>query len=177
MIKKLLTFIRDIFKHQVVKDYLTTENKSEEEMALPNPKYIRPKTDIIFVHCAATPPHMDIGAEDIRRWHKEKGWRDIGYHDVIRRNGSVEQGRHYEETGAHVKGYNSRSIGVCLVGGVDEDGKPENNFTDAQFKSLRRVIRFYKTKYPSAVIMGHNEVSDKACPSFDVQEWLKAGNV
>lgn len=134
----------------------------------------RKKTTLICVHCAATRPEMDIGVSEIREWHLARGFSDIGYADVIRRDGRVEEGRHIDDVGAHAKGYNEVSVGICLVGGVDKKNRPENNFTDAQFKSLKRLLRFYKAKYPKAVIVGHNELdSGKACPSFDVQEWLR----
>lgn len=136
---------------------------------------VRKETHFIVVHCSATRPNMDIGAADIDRWHKEKGWKGIGYHDVIRRNGSLEFGREENEVGAHAKGYNSMSVGICLVGGLSQDTwKPENNFTKEQFKTLARCLKFYKTLFPHAQIVGHNELdSGKACPCFDVQVWLE----
>ena len=84
--------------------------------------------DHIIVHCSYTPPSMDIGAETIREWHtlpkpKGRGWSDIGYHWVIRRNGTVEAGRSEERAGAHAKGYNQDSIGICLIGGKSEKRK------------------------------------------------------
>mgnify|MGYP001441377098 CR=1 FL=1 len=91
----------------------------------------RAKTDYIVVHCSATKPSMDIGSEKIRDWHvNERGWRDIGYHKVIRRNGEIEDGRDIRDSGAHAAGYNSKSVGVCMVGGMAEDNSAENNFTD-----------------------------------------------
>jgi len=120
---------------------------------------------------------MDIGADEIRLWHLARGWSDIGYHDVIRRNGRAEQGRPVERTGAHVAGQNTGSIGICLVGGIDERGKPDANFTRAQFITLRRLLRFYKAQHKNVTIHGHNEFSNKACPSFDVQQWLKETNL
>lgn len=126
----------------------------------------------IIIHCSATRPDMDIGADDIRRWHKNRGWSDIGYHDVIRRNGGIEEGRPLSRIGAHCKGHNKDSIGVCMVGGVDDQLAPENNFTDSQWKSLQRLIAAYAVQFPKATVHGHNEFSTKACPSFDVQEWL-----
>ncbi len=117
---------------------------------------------------------MDIGVDEIDRWHKDKGWNGVGYHDVIRRNGIVEQGRQENDVGAHVKGYNSISVGICLVGGINEDGSPENNFTDNQMKSLIRLLRFYRVLFPSAAIVGHNQLNPhKACPSFNVGDWVK----
>ena len=138
----------------------------------------RKKTDLIVVHCAATRPEMDIGVAEIDRWHRERGFDMIGYHDVIRRDGSVEQGRDIDAVGAHVKGHNSHSVGVCMAGGVDKKNRPQNNFTDAQFKSLSRLLKFYKVKYPKAMIVGHTDLDhSKACPSFDVREWLAQSGV
>lgn len=134
--------------------------------------------DKLIIHCAATRPNQDIGVKEIRKWHVEgNGWKDIGYHDVIRINGDIEKGRPIDQVGAHVAGHNTGSIGVCMVGGVDKDGKPSANFTDAQWRSLERYVRTFKTEYPKATIHGHNEFAAKACPSFDVQKWLKDKNI
>lgn len=132
------------------------------------------KIEKLFVHCSATKPTMDIGAKEIREWHVQgNGWKDIGYHFVIRRNGVVEDGRPIEQVGAHVAGHNANSVGVCLVGGIDEKGSAEANFTPGQWKALIRVLRVLKAEYPKATIHGHNEFAAKACPSFNVQKWLK----
>ena len=119
----------------------------------------RKKTEYIVIHCSATKPEMDIGAAEIDVWHRERGFDKIGYHDVIRRDGRTEEGRGSDEIGAHVQGYNSISIGICLIGGVDKKNRPENNFTEAQFKSLRRLLKFYKAKYPKAKIVVHNALN------------------
>ncbi len=126
------------------------------------------KIDKVILHCSATPPKMDIGVKDIDRWHKEKGWSGIGYHYVIKRDGSIEDGRPIEKTGAHVRGHNTGSIGICIVGGVDEYMEAEENFTDEQWRSLRNLLKICKADYKRATIHGHNEFSHKACPSFDV---------
>lgn len=133
----------------------------------------RPRTDFIVVHCAATKPTMDIGVREIRQWHVGQGWLDVGYHFVIRRNGTVEDGRPHDVIGSHVKDYNSRALGICLVGGINAEGKPENNFTKEQFDSLRLLLIATKRQYPEANIVGHNDLDKgKACPSFDVGNWL-----
>lgn len=130
-------------------------------------------TKYIVVHCAATKPTMDIGLREIRQWHRERGWLDIGYHYVIRRDGTVETGRPQEVIGAHVEGHNYESLGICMAGGIDAKGKPENNFTPAQFESLRTLLDKLKVDYPSAKIVGHRDLDPKkACPSFDVASWL-----
>lgn len=129
-------------------------------------------TDHIVIHCAATKPSMDIGLREIRMWHKQQGWLDVGYHFIIRRDGTVEEGRPIDVVGSHVKNHNSNSVGVCLVGGVDEKMKPEANYTDAQWASLVAVVSDLQAKYPTASVKGHNEFdAGKACPSFNVQKW------
>ena len=132
----------------------------------------RSSTDYIVIHCAATKPSMDIGADTIRDWHVNgNGWRDIGYHLVIKRNGDVEKGRDINDSGAHAAGYNSKSIGLCLVGGMAEDNSAEDNFTAQQWTSLLATVKELEVDYPSAKVIGHNEISEKECPSFDVQKW------
>lgn len=142
----------------------------------------------IVVHCSATPPNMDIGAAEIDAMHRaRKDMRcKIGYHTVIRRNGAIEGGRPLNEHGAHVKGHNYESWGICMIGGVDKNGAPENNFTHEQFSSLRMVIKSYKVLAPQAKALGHRDLSPdingdgvisrnewlKDCPCFDVREWL-----
>lgn len=131
----------------------------------------RSRTDAIFVHCSATKPEMDIGVETIRMWHKQQGWLDVGYHFIIKRDGTVEEGRPVNVVGSHVKDWNSRSVGVCLVGGVDAKGKFEANFTPAQMNSLRNKLEELMRQYPDAALMAHHSVAAKACPSFDVKRW------
>lgn len=138
----------------------------------------RTATDYIVVHCAATKPSMDVGVREIRQWHLQKGWLDIGYHFVIRRNGTVENGRPHDVIGAHVEGYNEKSLGICLVGGIDDKGNPSENFTPQQMQSLKLLLLAHKRVYPQARIVGHRELNKgKACPSFDVQSWLRAEQI
>lgn len=130
------------------------------------------KINKIIIHCSATPPDMDIGADEIRQWHIDRGWTDIGYHEVITRDGKLQEGREHSEVGAHCIGHNKDSIGICLVGGINDEGVAMDNFTDAQYRRLKGTLRFAKALYPDATIHGHNEFSTKACPSFNVQKWL-----
>tara|TARA_R100001129_G_scaffold185899_1_gene175627 strand:+ start:3386 stop:3817 length:432 start_codon:yes stop_codon:yes gene_type:complete len=132
----------------------------------------RKETKYIVIHCSATKPTMDIGAYEIDRWHRERGWLEIGYHFVLKRNGIIELGRPMEAVGAHAKGYNDESISLCLIGGLNQKNKPEKNFTDEQWKALDNSLEFLKKIYPVAQIIGHNEISNKACPCFDVRNWL-----
>ena len=134
----------------------------------------RQTTDLIFVHCSATKPSMDTDIKDIDRWHRERGFLKVGYHFVIKRDGTLQKGRELMEAGAHVKSYNHRSIGICLIGGVSETSVnvAENNFLEPQWSTLYNLIVDLKEQFPEAKVLGHNEVSSKACPSFNVQEWL-----
>lgn len=136
----------------------------------------RKTTKYLVVHCSATRPSLDVGVKEIRQWHKNQGWQDIGYHYVIRRDGKVERGRAEDLVGSHVAGYNSNSVGVCMVGGVSQkDIKPENNFTKEQFASLKTLLKTLAEKYKGAVVLGHRDFPrvSKACPSFDAIAWAK----
>ena len=116
----------------------------------------RSKTEYIVIHCADTYETMDIGADDIRKWHvEERGWSDIGYHKVIRRDGTVETGRDIDVSGAHAAGYNSVSIGICLVGGRGENDEAEDNFTPQQWESLEELVDELQASYPDAEVLGH----------------------
>ena len=137
----------------------------------------RESTDAIFVHCSATKPSQNVGVREIRQWHKEQGWLDVGYHFIIKRDGTVEEGRPVNVVGSHVKDWNSRSVGVCLVGGIDAKGKFEANFTPAQMSALRTKLAELKVLYPQADIKAHHDVAPKACPSFDLQRWLNTNEM
>jgi N-acetylmuramoyl-L-alanine amidase len=135
----------------------------------------REKTDFIAIHCSAT-ANQNFGAADIDKWHRKNGWACIGYHYVIRRDGTVEEGRDENVIGAHVADWNAVSLGICMVGGVSADDrtKAQNNFTEAQFASLKQLLIDLKIRYPKAKIQGHRDFPNvkKACPSFDVAAWL-----
>lgn len=143
------------------------------------------ETRYIIWHCSATPPSKEgIGAADIDRWHKQRGWKGIGYHFVIKRNGKIEVGEHPYNIGAHTLGVNGESVGVCLVGGVDEGGDPESNFTDEQIESAFALADVLERMFQTAEHKGHRDFSPdldgdgevekwewmKACPVFDVQK-------
>lgn len=131
----------------------------------------RASTEAIFVHCSATKPSMNWGLREIRQSHKERGFLDVGYHFIIKRDGTIEAGRDEDVIGAHVEGYNSTSVGVCLVGGVDDRMKPEANFTPAQMQSLRSLLVTLLAKYEGSTLRAHHDVAPKACPSFDLKRW------
>jgi len=128
----------------------------------------------IWIHCAATNPSHDVTVEEIDQWHKDRGWEGIGYHWLIRRDGEINAGRNEDERGAHVLKHNNGSIGVCLAGGrgstaVDD---PYDHYTAEQMASLTSLIEQIKGRHPIEHVRGHNEVAKKACPGFDVADWL-----
>ena len=125
----------------------------------------------LIVHCSDTDDKKPINASDIHKMHLEFGWDGIGYHKVILRSGKIENGRPEFWIGAHVKGFNQISLGVCLVG--------SNHFTKKQFFSLKRVLLNWKKKFPDAKILGHRDSIDthKTCPNFDVKLWCKENQI
>ena len=130
----------------------------------------------IIIHCAATPEGKDYTVEQIRQRHttpkpKANGWKDIGYHFVIYRDGSVHPGRPIEQIGAHTSGYNANSIGICYIGGCAKDGKtPKDTRTTEQKAALVKLVTELRRRFPNASVHGHNEFANKACPSFNVQK-------
>ena len=148
------------------------------------PRGVRAATDHIVVHCAATRPSVNVTAAAIVRYHMEaKGWRSCGYHDVIEVDGRVVPTLHMNAIGAHVgdigRGWNGRSYGVCLIGGIDADGRPAMNFTPAQMKALADLLHRRAERWPGARVVGHRDLirehgaSPKACPCFDVIPWWR----
>ncbi len=123
----------------------------------------------IIIHCTATMEGLDFKASDIDRWHKERGWKCIGYHYVIDLDGTIEKGRNENEIGSHAQGHNKNSIGVVYVGGLDKNGKAKDTRTEAQKESMLELLICLVMKYPQAKIYGHNELSKKDCPCFDVK--------
>ena len=110
----------------------------------------------------------------IDRWHKERGFKKIGYHYVIYIDGSIHVGRQEEEIGAHTVGHNANSIGICYIGGCAKDGRtPKDTRTEAQKNALCGLLSELVKKYPDASIHGHREFANKACPCFDVQAEYK----
>ena len=143
------------------------------------------KVDYLVVHCSASKPSQNWSIEDIRAMHKAKGWSDVGYHAVIKRDGTIQYGRPMDVQGAHVLGYNNRSIGICMIGGLDESGTPEDNFTAEQWNSLELLMITLHNFFPKAEILGHRDLSPdidgdgvieehewlKQCPCFNVDTW------
>lgn len=133
--------------------------------------------DKIIIHCTATKEGRRTSIEEIEQWHKEKGFKSIGYHYVIYLNGRVKNGRPVSEIGSHCKGYNKNSIGICYVGGLDKEGKPKDTRTDEQKESLLVLLDILKKEFPNAEVCGHNEFAEKDCPCFNVKEEYKKYNI
>ena len=123
------------------------------------------KISLLVVHCSDTPNNQNLSAIDIHKMHLSFGWNGIGYHKIIKRSGKVENGRPEYWIGAHVKGKNEISLGVCLIG--------RNKFTQKQYLSLEKILKKWKSLYPEAEIVGHRDTGDtqKTCPNFDVKTW------
>ena len=142
-------------------------------------KYMMSADSVKFLvlHCSATRRNQDYSVEDLRRDHKARGFRDIGYHFYVRRDGSMTQHRRLLEVGAHARPYNRCSIGVCYEGGLDENGKPCNTMTKEQSTRLADLFRNLRIAFPKAKIVGHRDLpgaTPKECPCLDTAEWAKA---
>lgn len=140
----------------------------------------RERTDLIIVHATGTPPQVRANMDSIHRAHLNKGIRSergrTGYHFVIERSGEVVRGRELMEEGAHARGYNDRSVGICLIGGAKRKGSGGElvavaDYTDAQWAALERVVGEMQTRFPGSITAGHNTFSNTDCPSFDVEAW------
>ena len=140
--------------------------------------------DTIIIHCSATRAGQDFTAADIDRWHRQRGFRSIGYHFVVRLDGTVEPGRDVALDGAHCTGWNHRSIGICYIGGLDRNGRPADTRTEAQREALVRLVEDLRLVFPSLQqVIGHRDTSPdlngdgiispneyiKSCPCFDVK--------
>ena len=149
----------------------------------------RKRTDYLVVHVSATPPGWNKGAKGIDEMHKARGWKGIGYNEVINPDGSIEIGRGINAVGAHVEGFNSIAYGVCLVGGVNKAGQPDiSTITPQQWTALENLLAKRAKQFPSAGICGHRDLSPdrdgdgfiephehlKACPCFDAIPWAKS---
>jgi hypothetical protein len=144
--------------------------------------------EYLVIHCTATPENRIISSDDIRLWHlspkpKGRGWKQVGYTDMFHIDGTVERLVKNNDD-AYVDGWeitngavgvNDKARHIVYVGGLDVAGKqPKDTRTAAQNESLKKyVLNFYK-RFPKVRIVGHNELAAKACPSFDVQAWLKS---
>jgi N-acetylmuramoyl-L-alanine amidase len=132
------------------------------------------KVKRVVMHCSATKPHQNIGVKEIRNWHVAgNGWRDVGYHVVVRRDGSAEKGRPiYEAPAANGAGNNMNTVAICWVGGIDDKGYPEDNRTDEQKKTLMSLKKILDVVLDNPEYLGHRDLPNvnKACPCFDVKK-------
>lgn len=142
----------------------------------------------LVIHCTATPEGREVSSADIRRWHTSpvsqggRGWKQVGYTDLVHLDGKVERlvGNNedanvdaWEVTNGAV-GYNSVSRHIVYAGGCDRQMQPKDTRTAAQKEALASYVRDFHRRFPNVRIVGHRELnSGKACPSFDVQAWLK----
>jgi N-acetylmuramoyl-L-alanine amidase len=127
---------------------------------------VRPLTRII-IHHSASP--LTTRTADIRRWHLDKGWSDIGYHRVIERDGSIHNGRDLDLVGAHTRGFNQDSIGICAVGNNTDSAE---SWTDAQIDALRKLVAALQLVFGELEIRGHRDLAATLCPGCDVGELL-----
>ena len=125
--------------------------------------------DKIIIHCSATLPGQRVDVETITRWHKQRGFKTIGYHFFIDRSGTIHAGRPLEQQGAHCKGQNAHSIGICYEGGLDKEGKPLDTRTILQRIAMKELVAQLQERFTEATVHGHREFANKACPCFDVQ--------
>lgn len=171
----------------------------------------KPLITKIVIHCSATRNGRTLkangktSAQVIDGWHAKRGFKrtsalarnhnpelkHIGYHYVIDVDGTVESGRAIGETGAHVRGHNTNSVGICLVGGITETGKNHGEYTKAQWEALSALLYYLESHCPNAEVYGHRDLSPdlngdgkitrnewlKDCPCFDVGFWVKSGEV
>lgn len=135
-------------------------------------------TDIryIVLHCSATRSTQDYSPEALERDHRGRGFRGIGYHYYVRRSGEVIPCRPLDQIGAHVRGYNACSWGVCYEGGLDSTGRPADTRTPKQRASLLRLLRQLKDYAPQAHILGHRDLSPDRNGDGRItsEEWLKS---
>ena len=152
---------------------ITKFSCQREQAELAQACRVQPKMRVIreiIIHCAATPEGKDFTVQQIDRCRRQRGFRGMGYHFVIYRDGSVHAGRPIEQSGAHTLNHNAHSIGVCYIGGCAADGKtPKDTRTLAQKSTLVRLITELRRRFPNASVHGHSEFAAKACPSFNVK--------
>ena len=124
---------------------------------------------LIVIHCSAVKPDQQSSAAQIDSWHRQRGFHlGIGYHYVIRRDGTLEMGRPEYMVGAHCKNHNQHSIGVCYEGGLDIRGNPADTRTEAQKRTMRQLVDELRQRYSKAIVVGHHNLNPlKACPCFD----------
>ena len=144
------------------------------------PKYL-------VIHCSATKLSQDVDIERVKKWHVDgRGWSDVGYHYYIRKDGTLELGRDrdndgdvWEEIGAHVRNFNSKSVSICYEGGLDEQGEPKDTRTKEQLLVMTALVKLISSQVKGIKIRGHRDFPNvaKSCPCFDVATWCELINV
>lgn len=133
----------------------------------------------IVLHYSATYSDQDLGVADIDKMHKARGWAGVGYHYVIKRDGTVQKGRPDATVGAHVAGHNTGSLGICCIGGTERATGPNvgvDNRTEAQKAATVKLVRSLQAQHPGAQVLGHRDLGPTQCPGFDVRSWWAAAN-
>lgn len=134
----------------------------------------------LVIHCTATVKGEEFTVNDVDLWHRQKGYKGIGYHYVISADGTIKKGREEIKIGAHTKGYNRHSIGIAYVGGLNKRLTPKDTRTRKQKRAMKSLLLILKDKYPEAEIVGHRDfyddgilkpfVFEKVCPCFNVKK-------
>jgi N-acetylmuramoyl-L-alanine amidase len=129
----------------------------------------------IVVHSSNTKPRQKVNKAYMERVHRLKGRLWVGYHFIIDRKGNIETGRALDQPGAHAPGFDSQSIGICLAGGLDQEGNPVDNFTKDQRENLLELLAYLHTLFPKAIVVGHRDLpnANTTCPQFSVADFLK----
>jgi N-acetyl-anhydromuramyl-L-alanine amidase AmpD len=137
---------------------------------------IRKETKYIVVHSSNTNPKQNLDVKDLDKQHRKEGLFSCAFHKIIKRDGSIQDGRDIMIAGAHIETdvnlSNKNSIGICLIGGQNADGQPDCNFTFKQYQSLVKLVDVLKDSYGEVEIVGHRDVTSSSCPQFDVKELL-----
>lgn len=145
------------------------------------------RIDEIIIHCSDTVTGARVTVDDIRSWHVQRGFSDVGYHYIIYEDGSIHKGRDIKVAGAHCQGHNMNSIGICYIGGRNKRKQHVDTRTPEQKEALQALIRTLRQYYPDARILGHRDCSEdkdkngiitpeewmKACPCYDVQSEIE----
>lgn len=125
----------------------------------------------IIIHCSATPEGRDVSAAEIDKWHRDRGFDCIGYHFVVRLDGSLQVGRPLDKVGAHCKGHNANSVGIVYIGGIDENGQYADTRTAEQRGTMAMLISFLVRSFSTiTTIRGHRDYAARACPCFDAHK-------
>lgn len=145
------------------------------------------KIDLIVIHCSATRADRCYTEYDLTTDHLRRGFSGAGYHFYIRKNGDIKTLRPLEKPGAHARGHNASSVGICYEGGLDTGGRPADTRTDFQKHSLRVLTMLLTKDYPGSKVLGHRDLSPdlnrngkiepeewiKQCPCFNATEILQ----